>query len=68
MYSVTISEMFACPYGTKTHRGMHTRSVKKAFELAKKSKPIYNGDFSGVPILLEVTIVKNGKIIFREYS
>ena len=67
MYSVTIKEYFASPYEVRIQRAIHTRSVKRAFELAVESKPVRKGDFCGVPILLEVEIKKDGKRIFRKF-
>lgn len=67
MYSVTIKEYFASPYETRVQCAIHTRSVKRAVELAEKSKPVHNGDFCGVPILLEVEIKKDGKRIFQKF-
>lgn len=69
MYSVTLQEWFHGPgTGYEYRHATHTRSVKRAMELAKKSKPVESGCTASCPVLMEITIKRNNKIIFHKFS
>jgi hypothetical protein len=74
MYEYTIVEYFGPfggqgGYGSITKSGIHRRSVAKAIANAKRGQfttTINNGG-GGVPILGEVILTKNGKVLLRKY-
>jgi hypothetical protein len=69
MYSVTIVEWFHGPgTGWETRHATHIRSAKRAMELAKKSKPTSSGCTASCPVLLEVTVKRDNKIIYHNFS
>lgn len=69
MFRAKFVETFAGRvYGTETRIGVHTRSVKRAVELAKKAAPLGRGDASGTPVLMEFTITKDNVVIHHEWS
>lgn len=49
-------------YGTERRTGVHTRSIKRAVELAKRA-PRIGSIGGGVPILGEFRITVDGKVI-----
>ena len=69
MYSVTLVEWFHGPStGCETRHATHTRSAKRAMELAKRAKPVVRGCNASCPVLLEVTVKRDNQIIFRNFS
>lgn len=69
MYSVTLVEWFHGPStGRETRHATHTRSAKRAMELAKKAKPVVCGCNASCPVLFEVIVKRDNKIIFQNFS
>ena len=69
MYSVTLVEWFHGPSsGVEYRYAFHQRSVKRAMELAKKSQPVVTGCNASCPVLAEITIKKDNKVIFHNFS
>ena len=69
MYSVTLVEWFHGPKtGWEYRHATHKRSAKRAMELAKRAKPVVSGCNASCPVLSEVIVKRDNKIIFQNFS